>query len=223
MSISDQALYMILDGARLEHQLPQAKKRSSDHVSLYKGKAGKNLDSVAPYVFDLSDRSEEFRSWMLQFGWGRSWGIFVGSTYSMIDLQDHFRRFLMVRDEDGKQMYFRFYDPRVLRVFLPSCDVGQLEEMFGQVVSHFFCEDENPNYVLDFTFDNGKLKSKRVKADKLFAEVPYMEVEEELPVLSGPKKSVEEKDGPVPKAADPPIRPKETKKTGKGKRFRFID
>jgi hypothetical protein len=29
--------------------------------------------------------------------------------------------FLIVEDPDGEEMYFRFYDPRVLRKFLPVC------------------------------------------------------------------------------------------------------
>jgi hypothetical protein len=34
------------------------------------------------------------------------------------------RRFLRVKDEDG--LVFRFYDPRVMRVYLPTCAAGEL-------------------------------------------------------------------------------------------------
>ncbi|HEY2399507.1 MAG TPA: S1 RNA-binding domain-containing protein, partial [Steroidobacteraceae bacterium] len=41
--------------------------------------------------------------------------------------------------EQGKRLLFRFYDPRVLRPFLPSCEAGQMREMFGPV-EHFAVE-----------------------------------------------------------------------------------
>ena len=34
---------------------------------------------------------------------------------------------------DGTPLYFRYYDPRVLRIFLPTCSAAQLKQMFGPV------------------------------------------------------------------------------------------
>ena len=38
-------------------------------------------------------------------------------------------------EETGEEVYFRFYDPRVLRVFLPTCSVRQKAELFGEIRS----------------------------------------------------------------------------------------
>jgi len=38
-----------------------------------------------------------------------------------------------VQDAKGKDMYFRFYDPRVLRVFLPTCTPEELSDFFGPI------------------------------------------------------------------------------------------
>ena len=38
-----------------------------------------------------------------------------------------------VADEDGQTFFFRFYDPRVLRAFLPTCSPSQLTDFFGPV------------------------------------------------------------------------------------------
>ena len=67
----------------------------------------------------------------------------------------------MVLTEDGKTLYFRFYDPRVLRMFLPTCAPEQLAEFFGPVES-FYVEDEDPARALRFSLEAGALKTETV-------------------------------------------------------------
>jgi hypothetical protein len=62
----------------------------------------------------------------------------------------------MVADETGKLLYFRPYDPRVLRIFLPTCDAEQLEFMFGPIEA-YFAEAEDPAQALRFSLDAGGL------------------------------------------------------------------
>jgi len=47
-------------------------------------------------------------------------------------MRQHFRRFITVHDESGKPLLFRYYDPRVLRTFLPTCNAKELAEIFGR-------------------------------------------------------------------------------------------
>ena len=51
-------------------------------------------------------------------------------------MRTHFRRFLLVEAPDGDSWYFRFYDPRVLERFLPTCDAAQLTDFFGPVSAY---------------------------------------------------------------------------------------
>jgi hypothetical protein len=37
-------------------------------------------------------------------------------------------------------MYFRFYDPRVLRLFLPACTARQRSELTGTEIERFLVE-----------------------------------------------------------------------------------
>ena len=53
--------------------------------------------------------------------WGDAWGVWARSEVAFDDVRRHMRRFLRVQGEDGRRMLFRWYDPRVLRVYLPSC------------------------------------------------------------------------------------------------------
>lgn len=39
----------------------------------------------------------------------------------------------MVEDENGQPLYFRFYDPRVLGAFLPTCTDQQRGAVFGDI------------------------------------------------------------------------------------------
>ena len=48
-------------------------------------------------------------------------------------LRAHFRKFLRVKDMKGRNLYFRFYDPRVMAAFLPRCLPNELPEFFGPV------------------------------------------------------------------------------------------
>src|SRR5512140_2233253 len=76
--------------------------------------------------------------------WGNSWGIYLTSAASLPDLRKHFRHFLMaeIEGEGGKSFYFRFYDPRVLRTYLPTCTIDELRQFFGPVGS-FLVEDKD--------------------------------------------------------------------------------
>jgi hypothetical protein len=38
-----------------------------------------------------------------------------------------------VQTADRRKLLFRYYDPRVLRVFLPTCDPAQLWQIFGPI------------------------------------------------------------------------------------------
>ncbi len=153
--------YSILDAARIFGELNTAKKLQTNFLSLYQGRSEELLSSVAPYLFPYKNNTE-FGSWLMDRGWGNSWGIFIVSQKSMEDLHKHFRKFLMVQTEDGQELYFRFYDPRVLRVFLPTCDSVQLRDFFGPIES-FIVEDMDPNRLLVFSFDGSRLKTQVIE------------------------------------------------------------
>ena len=68
----------------------------------------------------------------------------------MEELRQHFRGLLKVEDEDGKELFFRYYDPRVLRAYLLTCNETDLDTLFGPVYSLFF-EGEDPNALLKYS------------------------------------------------------------------------
>ena len=87
---------------------------------------------------------------LVQLGWGKNWGVYLASPEPLEGLRRHFRQFLMVKLPDQKQVYFRFYDPRVLRLFLPTCTAQEISLLFGPV-KYYIMEDEKPDLLLRFS------------------------------------------------------------------------
>src|SRR5262249_35128420 len=116
-------VFAILDGAVDPEVDPTLIDSGLPHACLFSGNLTKELARAAPYLVNLAQPADAARQ-MLKRGWGKDWGIFLTAPASLEALRQHFRRFLRVRDEKGKILYFRYYDPRVLRAYLPTCNEG---------------------------------------------------------------------------------------------------
>ena len=154
--------HILLDAARMGPRINEATDQNPHHVCLYRDEP---LQSVAPYLFEACE--PEFNSWFRQIGWGQAWGILLASDLPMNELQKHFRKFLFVSTDDDQELYFRFYDPRVLRVFLPTCDVAQLELFFAGI-RHFIIEDDAGNPI-KYWLNLGQLMQSEIPMDALYS------------------------------------------------------
>lgn len=144
----DLPLFAVLDAARTDRILEVVRESVEDYRSLYEGTKGEALAEVAPYLVALPRGSRLLRRLVLE-GWQKRWGIYLVCERPFKEVRTHLRRFLMVvNDEDEKRMYFRYYDPVSLRVFLPSCGVRQAAELFGPV--HAFLTEDQSGDVLRF-------------------------------------------------------------------------
>ena len=159
------AVFALFDAARMGHWMEQAKEIHVDAASLYKGRGEEMLAPFAPHLLSF-DPDSELSRWFFTHGWGESWGVFCCSAAPAHDLLRHFRRFLKVGLEGGKPFFFRFYDPRVLRTFLPTCDAPQLQLFFGPI-DYFWVEDEDPDYGLYFLLNGDALVTYRVSRTEL--------------------------------------------------------
>jgi hypothetical protein len=145
-------LYAILDTARDKRIYPTLRRLATTEeiVGLYQGPTAAQLAAVAPYLVCLGGGDRVF-DWIWDVGWGENWGVFLWSLVAVDTLRSHFRRLTMVQGPHGTRMLFRFYDPRVLREFLPMCDAAQLREMFGPVAAYMV---EAPHGDAIITFRN---------------------------------------------------------------------
>ena len=153
-------IYAVLDGASIPDLRMKLYEMRPQHYCLYRGELEPDIAEVAPYLVRMV-AGTDFSNWVLTEGWGKHWGIFAQSRYSLEEMRKHLRTFLTVHDETGKPLLFRYYDPRVLRAFLPTCNEEELKNFFG-IILNFALEDENPQVMLSFFSPKGELRINRV-------------------------------------------------------------
>lgn len=125
-------VYAILDAARDPRVRPAVLGSGLPHVCLYAGKVPEPILAVAPYLVQLAEGSP-FTAALLEEGWGESWGVFALSAATLEELRRHLKRLLKVEGPRGETLLFRFYDPRILRLYLPTCTPAELAAVFGPV------------------------------------------------------------------------------------------
>lgn len=160
--IEQTRVFTILDGA-LVPKLPMRlyEMRPPNYCLFRSEELTPDIAEVAPYLITLTP-NKPFTDWVLEESFGRNWGIFVHSPHSMIEMRRHFRSLFTVYNEEGNPMLFRFYDPRVLQTFLPTCNGGELKTFFGKV-NTFFSEDGKGQNLLSFKLENNELKQTELK------------------------------------------------------------
>lgn len=156
--------YILLDATRMGGKIIEAKEVNPNYRSLLKENLEISQPDVSPYLFSYSPLSE-FSQWFMQNGWGKSWGIMIRSHVSPPELLKHCRKFIL-NVEDAEEIYFRYFDPRVLEIFLPTCTQDQLKEFFGPI-DYFMIEGEDANFGELIWLDNYTLQRKRIDITEL--------------------------------------------------------
>ena len=175
LSSQPEAVYAVLDAARDPAIYPMLLTSGGFYTSLYAGQAALKLEAVSPYLVYLPPQSALLQR-IVESGWGQSWGIFLTSSQSAETVWHELRRSLMVTmEETGKYVYFRFYDPRVLRVFLPVADPEQRAQLFG-TISSVLMEAEDGSAMLRFAaraaFPEPEIMAVQVAAKKAAQPTP---------------------------------------------------
>jgi hypothetical protein len=132
-----EALMAILDGASAPNLPVRIFRDEPEAACLLGENPAPDLAWTAPYLARIEPPSP-FVSWALGDGWGHHWGIYLTSKAPFPQLLAHFRKLLRARLPSGQDVFFRFFDPRVLAEFLPTCDDAQVEALFGPVTQFLF-------------------------------------------------------------------------------------
>lgn len=143
-------LYGVLDGAR-DHRIREWVGRHERGVcSLYEP-VNHALAPWGPWLVDLHALAAEVMPLLLD-GWGQRHAIYLRSQTDLADARRHLRRLLRIELSAGRRAYFRFYDPGVLRVFLPTCTAAERVEFFGEATS-MWAESKDGARALEFSRD----------------------------------------------------------------------
>lgn len=149
------SVWMILDGACDRRIYSDLLNSHLVYSCLYSGTLPYELEVAAPYLVQLEHDDKSTRR-LIERAWGESWGVFLRCDARMERLRRHLRTMLVVKTWRGERLVFRYYDPRVLRVYLPTCTQEELKTVFGPI-EQFFTEGESASTLNSFEFTRGKL------------------------------------------------------------------
>jgi len=148
-------LFALLDAAR-DTRIPSfLQSQPGQFRSLFEGEKAQEYARVAPYLVLLSPAACEE---LIQLSWQLSWVIYIHSPMTIEEVRRHLRNFLIAEMPDGKRLLFRFYDPRVLHVYLSTCNPQEVAAFFGNNYS-FVMEDKMPGRWVCFERGAGGLKA----------------------------------------------------------------
>ncbi|VAW59641.1 hypothetical protein MNBD_GAMMA11-2269 [hydrothermal vent metagenome] len=152
-------LFAVIDGASVPGLLEAIKKNNTQYCCLLSGKLSSELAQVAPYLVKLEKKSP-LTEWLLD-GWGTHSGIYciIDESVPFMDVRKHFRSVQIVKNYDSKCVFFRYYDPRVMNVYLPTCTSNEAKQMFGPIAIYLL-EGERSNSVKKYSLMEGEVNLK---------------------------------------------------------------
>jgi hypothetical protein len=139
-TLSGQQVHMLVDGALDPSIAPMIRFGKLDYDCLFAEPLTPRLRAAAPYLVHLAAGSAQTRAML-----GHCvdhWGILMAAPAHVTtrQLRLHFKKLLWVQDEQGRRLNFRFYDPRVLCLYLPTCTRDETRTFFGPV-QYLYCND----------------------------------------------------------------------------------
>lgn len=140
-SLSGRQLHMLVDGARDPAIAPLVRFGRLEYDCLFSEPLSPRLRAAAPYLVHLSANSAQTREMLHRCA--DHWGIMIAAPAHVTtrQLRLHFKKLLWVHDENGRKLNFRFYDPRVLSMYLPTCTRQELQTFFGPVDCLYWMEE----------------------------------------------------------------------------------
>lgn len=111
-------LYGVVDCAR-DPRLYDLVQSCPEQTCLFSGRLTEKLVRASPHLVRLGQDTPFTLIWRSE-GWGKAWGILLRSDLDIVRLRRHLKKFLTAELPTGQKVLFRFYDPRVWRVYWPS-------------------------------------------------------------------------------------------------------
>ncbi len=146
-------LYALVDAARDPGFVRTLRDKFKLEMTwLFRGGTAAAMKDVAPYLVSLEFRarypypgSEFLDHWAHRLG--GSIGFLAVCPADSAEMKSHLQEAFHVEDVDGHPYYFRFYDPRVLRTFLPTCTRDDAKVFFGPI-RRILVESQQPGRIL---------------------------------------------------------------------------
>jgi hypothetical protein len=140
-------LYAVIDSAHCPEAPGKLRTLGVEHeiVHHYRDAIPPVMEPQLPRVVRCEKKSE-FVRWLFGEVWGKGWMVLAVSRAQLRTVARHLCRMLMVETEEGEELFFRFYDPDVLRPFVPTCTPEQVTLFYGPIL-RFVMEGEGNQIV----------------------------------------------------------------------------
>lgn len=148
------SLFALVDAARDRRLFPLIS-ACAEYECLFAGKIAPPLDRASPYIVRVESGAPLFDLWR-EAGWGQSWGLFLRTEEDLAAVRRRLRHFLQAKLPDGRIVLFRFYDPRVWRLYAPGCDAARLGSWFEKIDA-FVAETQDGSGASEFRLRDGRL------------------------------------------------------------------
>lgn len=159
-------LYAVVDPAREPSVLDWLNDVRLPYQCLFQGEKAKTLAEEAPYLVHFGQDTGALRKLVETHHDGAAVTYLVSDAPFYV-MRRHLRRIQMVQTDDDETLFFRYYDPRIARVFLPTCDEVQIRWMFGEVVERWLTEGIEPGQLLEHVVAEGEGEGRHVRFDQV--------------------------------------------------------
>lgn len=151
-------LYGVLDCAMEPSLYEHVQRLQPEQAAcLYMGRIDPQILSVSPHLVELNPDDPLSRRWRAE-GWGQSWGLLLSARADLAAIRRRLRHFTMARLPNGEgPVLFRFWDPRVFRVYMPLVEPGDLKDWF-QGIDLFVAETQDGTGSIRYSLEGGALK-----------------------------------------------------------------
>lgn len=141
---SEFSVYSVIDGASLPELLAKLEEYEPEHTCLFRGELPFDVAEAAPHLVKL-EADSAFTKWLLERSLALPCCIYAHSTQDFLVMRQHFRSLLDAEMPDGEIVHFRYYDPRVLPVYLPTCAEEEEEVMYREFVRKYLVMNSGNN------------------------------------------------------------------------------
>lgn len=153
-----ESLFAVIDSAQdLELAFASQQLYGETIHTLFQGDMTDALADVAPYMTKIDLQKDYLARWQEQLG-NNAGILFVTKQNDVDQLVQHLRGIFVVEDDTQQEYFFRFYDPRVMHSYLPTCNESELSEFFGPI-SRFFIQSEQPNHLTQYSIVENHLST----------------------------------------------------------------
>lgn len=163
-------LYALYDAAQDNSLLIDLQKNNIPHDCLFSGVKELTLRNVAPYLLSCH-QFEQNTSDFVDNIWHRGVTMLVESAASVEQVKLQLKKNTFIKNSEGVECYFRYYDARAFSRFMRLATNEQLGNLFGNTVKTFYWLDSTTNGIV------GLIKKPSSMIDRILKVHPDFDIE----------------------------------------------